>query len=126
MAGQRQTTNLGCTSVQDMKEDALALLHSYGLAVSQHAAIDGERAIADLVSLRHTLGQRHLHRRLTLFFQGFHFSGRRQEIHRHVSATTERGLKLFQREKHFAVIISWLMLGLNVNRANLPTILSGS
>ena len=69
MCRQRQTSDFGGASVQDVEEDTLALLHFDWLAVMELAAIDGEGVVADLISMRHAFGERCLHRSLSLLFE---------------------------------------------------------
>src|SRR5579859_398749 len=126
MTGQSETANLRSASVQHMEQDSLAPFHANRLSVVQHPAIDRKGTVADFVSMRHTLRERSLHGRLAFFFQRLHFRRWREEVHRHVSASTEGGLEFLQHEKDLAVIVTWLMLWLNVHCADLAAILTGN
>ena len=125
VAGQRQAANLGGAAVQHMKEDALALLHANGFSVAEHAAIDGEGVVADLVAVRHAFGERSFHRRLALIFERLHAGGRRKGVHGHVAAAAEGGLEFFQNEEDFAIVTARLVLRLDVDRSDLSAVLAG-
>ena len=125
VTGKREAANLGGAAVQHMKQDALALLHAHGLSVAEHAAVDGEGVVADLVALRHAFGERGFHRRLALFFERLHAGGRRKGVHGHVSAAAEGGLEFFQDEEDFAIVTARLVLGLDVDRSDLSAVLAG-
>src|SRR6202795_451764 len=101
-----------------MEEDTFALLDAHGFAVAEHAPIDGEGVVADLKSVRHTLGERSLHLALAGLLERRHRFGWREEVHRHVSTTTQGWLELFQGKKDFAVIVACVLLRFNVNGAD--------
>ena len=79
MSGQRELNVLRGAGIQDMKQDALALLHAHRLAMAQALAVDGETLISDLPSVgRFVLPLRRRRTRLLLFFlrgrvEGFPF-----------------------------------------------------
>jgi hypothetical protein len=54
---QRQAANFGSASIQDMKQDAFALLDLDWLSVAEHASVDGEGSIPYFVSMWHTFGK---------------------------------------------------------------------
>src|SRR5271166_5090241 len=108
-----------------MKQHTFVLFDAYGLAVPQHAAVDGERAIANLISVRHALGQRSFHGGLTLLLKLAVASRRREEVHVHVAAAAEGGLELLEREEDFAVVAAGILLRFDVHRANLAAVLPG-
>src|SRR5271169_296695 len=107
-----------------MKQNSLAPLDTNRFSVAEHASVDRERPIADLIAIRHSLGQRGFHGRLALFFQRSHLVCRGQEILRHVSSAAESRLKLLEHKKHFAIVSTWLVLGLDVHRPHLAAVLS--
>ena len=123
MAGQGKAANLGRASIQNVKENALAWFDANRLTVTEHAAVDGERAIANLVSVRHAFGKRRLHRGLAAVFKGLDFD-RGKEILWHIAAATEGWLEFLQDEKYFAIVVSGLVPGLDVDWANLPAVLA--
>jgi hypothetical protein len=69
MPRQGKTPDLACAPIQDMKQDALALLHANWLTMPEHLSIDHEGVIADFVTVRHALRQRSRHGRLAGIFQ---------------------------------------------------------
>src|SRR5579872_1101363 len=124
MSRQSKAANLCGAPVQDVKQHALALLHTHRFTMTQHAAIDGEVTIANLVTVGHTLCERGFHGRLASRFEFFHLGGR-QEILGHVAALTERWFKFFEYEKDFAIVISGVVLRFDIDRTNLARILPG-
>ena len=74
--------------------------------------------------MRHALGERGFHGGLALFFECLHLGWRSQEILRHVSAAAESWLKLFEHEKHLAIISTRLVPGLDVHGPNFAAVLS--
>src|SRR5580700_8022907 len=125
VTGQRQAANFCSASVEDMKQDAFALLYANGLAVSEHASVDREGAISDFVAVGHAFGKRGFHGSLAGFPEGLVGSGRSKEIHGHISAAAEGGLEFLEREKNFTVIFARFLARLNVDRTDLATVLSG-
>src|ERR1019366_1102172 len=73
----------------------LALLDAYRLAMTQNSPIDGEGIVADFVSVRHALGERGFHLPLAGILERGDRLRWREEVHRHITAATQRGLKLF-------------------------------
>src|ERR1700688_2010260 len=124
MTGQGKTANLCRASIQHMEQNSFALSHTDRLPMVQHPAIDRERAVAHLVSVRHALGEGSLHRRLALLFKAFNLGGR-QEVLGHVSTAAESRLELLQNEEDLAVIVARVMFGFDIDGSDLPTILSG-
>src|ERR1035438_379383 len=124
MTWQCKTAYLGCASVQHMEQNSFALFHADGISVMQHPAIDCERVVAHLVSVWHTLREGSLHGRLALLFKLFNL-GWRQEVLGHVSTAAESRLEFLQNEEDLAVIIARLMLGFDIDGANLAAILPG-
>src|SRR5579859_3187265 len=125
MTGQSETANLRSASVQDVEQNSFALLYANRLPMVQHPAIDRKRTVANFESMWLSLCQGSLHRGLALLFERLHTSGRRKEIHCHVSTLAEGGLEFFQDEKDLAIIITRLMLWLDVDRADLSAVLAG-
>ena len=121
---QSEAANLGRASIQDVKQNSLAPLDPDRFSMAEHPSVDRERPIADLITVRHTLGQRGFHGRLALFFEGLNF-GWGQEILRHVATTAESWLKLLEHEKHFAIVSTRLVLRFDVHGPNFAAILSG-
>ena len=109
-----------------MEQNALTLLHAYRFAMVQHPAVDGERAVADLVTVRHALGQGSFHGAFSLRLQFFDLGGGREKVLRHIAALTERGFKLFQDQKDFPVVPARFVFRLDINRTDLAAVLSGS
>ncbi len=66
---QSQTANLGRTAIQNVKQHALPLFHPDRLSVTQHVSVDGERIVADLVAVRHPLGEGSVHLALALVLE---------------------------------------------------------
>ena len=62
MPRQREAANFGGAAIQYVKQNSFAMLHTDRFTMAQHSAVDCERAIADFVSMGHTLGKRSLHR----------------------------------------------------------------
>ncbi len=123
--GQGQTADFRGAAVQDVEQHALALLHSDGLAASEHLPIDGEGAIANFKAVWHAFGERCIHGTLARFFQFFYRRGGREEIHGHVAASAQRGLELFQREKNLSVVGARIVPRLDVNGPHQTGILTG-
>jgi hypothetical protein len=124
MPGKREASDLRGASVQHMKEHALAPLDSHRLTMAQHASVDGEKLVAHLIAMRHSLGQRGFHPAFTTILELRDCRRWREEVHRHVSTAAQGGLKFFQREKHFAVVVTGVLLGFDIHRAHLPTVLA--
>src|SRR5579862_6233303 len=124
MPRQRQAANFGGTPVQHVEEHALSLLHLDRFSMPKHAAIDGERRISDLVTVRNAFSERKLHRRLAFFRERRYFRCWRQNILWHVAAPAESWLKFFHYKENFTVVASWLVFGFNVHMADLPAILT--
>src|ERR1700686_2316164 len=108
-----------------MKQDSFSPLDPDRFSVSEHASVDREGPIADLIAMRHTLGERGFHGGLALFFECLHLGWRSHEILRHVSAAAEGWLKFLQHEKHLAIVPTRLVPGLDVQRPNFTAVLSG-
>src|ERR1039458_5146961 len=62
MTRECEASNLGRTSIEHMKQHTLALFHANGIAMAEHAAVNGERAVVHLVTMGHPLRHRCLHR----------------------------------------------------------------
>src|SRR6202158_5521467 len=86
VTGQGEAANFGGASVQHMEKDALALPHAHGLAMSQHAAVDGEGIVADLESVRSALGERGFHLALAGILQFGDWLRGREEVLGRVAA----------------------------------------
>ena len=125
MAGKREAANLGGTAVENVKQNALALLHAHRLAVTEHAAVDGEGIVADLVSVRHPFGEGSFHLALAGIFECGNGLRGREEVLRHVAATAQRGLKFFEGEEDFAIVIAGVLFGFDVNGADQAAVLAG-
>ena len=61
VSGQGEAANFRRASIQDVKKHALTLLHADGLAVAEHAAVDGEGCVANFIPVGHAFGERGLH-----------------------------------------------------------------
>src|ERR1019366_5385554 len=122
MAWQSQTANLRSAAIEDMEQHALAVLNPDRLAMAQHATVDGEQAVADLVTLR--CRGSFLVGSLCLFLQVRHTGGGRKEIYRHVPAAHEERLKLLQCQEYFTVVSTRLMFGFDVDWPDLTAVLS--
>src|SRR5437879_4569401 len=101
------------------------MLYPNRLAVPQHAAVDGEVAIADFVAVRRSLGQRGFHRGLAGGFEFFHLRRRSEKILRHVAALAEGGFEFLQNDKHLAVVLSRVEFWFDVHGSDLTAVLSG-
>src|SRR5580704_3770830 len=53
VSGQRKASNLCRASVQNVKNNTLAPLHTHRLAVSKLPSVDGEISVSNLVAVRH-------------------------------------------------------------------------
>src|SRR5271167_4431167 len=107
-----------------MEQHALALFHSYRLAVSQHAPVNSEIAITYFIPVGHAFCKRRFHLRLASRFKFFDLRRWSQEILSHVTALAERRFEFFEDEKDFAVVATRFLLGLDVNRPDLTAVLS--
>ena len=123
MSRKSQAANFRRASIQNMKQDALACFYSHRFAMAQHATIDREVAIANLKAVGHALCERGPHCRLATLFEFPHFRDRSEKVLGHISTLAERGLKLFQREEDFAVVVARVVLRLDINRADLAAVL---
>ncbi len=77
------------------------MLYANRLAVSQHAAVDGEVAIADFIAMRRSFGQRSFHRRIRQLSSSV-LTLRRgsKKIHRHIAAAdSKEGSNSFRTRK---------------------------
>src|SRR6185312_2067348 len=122
MAGQGEAADLSGAAVQYVKQHALTPLDADGFTVAEHASVDGERAIANLIAVRHAFGQRGFHGGFALVFELLHLGGGGKEILRHVTTAAECGLKLFEGEEDFAIIVAGLIFGLDVDRSDFAAI----
>src|SRR5580692_5145119 len=105
-----------------MKQDAFPGFDANWLAMAQHTAVNGERSVADLKTMRHALRKRCIHQRLTTLLQ-LRDGGRwKEKILIHIAATAEGRLKLLQGEKDLAIIVSGLMSTLNIDRPDLSAV----
>ncbi len=69
VARQSEAANFGGAAVQNMKKNSFAVLYPNRFAVAEHASIDGERAVADFISVRHAFGERRFHRGFAASFE---------------------------------------------------------
>ena len=122
----REAANLSGAAVEHVEQDALALLDANRLAVTEHAAVDREQPIADLVTLRLSLRQGRLHRRFARYLELFDSIVRCKKIHRHVAAAAERRREFLEHEKHFLVVAARFVSGLDIDRADLTAVLAGA
>src|SRR5215471_10065269 len=101
-----------------MKQHAFAHLHPDRFALAQHLAVDGKQLVTDLVALRT------VELLIPLFSELFELRDRGpdENVHRHVAAAAERGLKFFEHEKHFPIISACVAGGLNIQRACLARV----
>ena len=124
VAWESEAADLAGAAVEDVEEDALALFDAYGIAVSQHAAVDGERIVANFVSVRHAQGEGRFHCGLASVFQfGYGLSGG-EKVHGHVSATAQGGLELLQGEEDFAIVVAAVLFRLDVDGTDEPAVLA--
>ena len=124
VAGQGQAADLGGAAIDDVQQHALAGTYADRLAVAEHAAVDRERLVADLIPVRRASGQRGLHRRFAALLQGRVAPVRLQEIHRHVAALAEERIELLQRQEHLAVPGAGLVLRLDVHGPDQAAVLA--
>ena len=124
MSWHGETANLRGASVQNVKENSLAVLDANGIAVAQHPPIDRERAVANFKAMRHALGERRLHGRLSSFLQLLVDGRGREKIHVHVASAAEGRLEFLQDKEDLAVVVSGLVPGLDVNRSHQAAVLS--
>src|ERR1700758_3931154 len=99
-----EASNLCGAAVEDVKKHAFACFDANGLAVTEHAAVDGERAITHFEPVRHTFGKRSLNRGFPRLFEGLISFTCRKKILRHVPAARKARLKLFEHEENFAIV----------------------
>ena len=126
VTGKSEAANLGGAAVQNVKQYPLALLHAHRLAVTQHAAVDGEGIVADFVAVRHALGERGFHLALAGIFESGNGLRGREEVLRHVAAAAEGGLKLLEGEEDFAIVVAGVLFGFDVNGADQAAVLTAS
>ena len=74
--------------------------------------------------MRHAFGERFLHLVFARVPEGGIGLRGDEKIHRHVSAAAQRGLKLFERQEDFAVVIAGVLLRLNVDRSHQAAVLA--
>src|SRR5882672_8471076 len=120
VSGQRQAANFGGASIQDMEQHPLSSFYPYRLAMAQHPPVDGERTVPNFVPMRRALCQRGLHGAFSRIFQVFYYRCRGQEIHCHITATAECGLKFLQGQEDFAIVITRIVLRFDVYGATSP------
>ena len=90
VAGKREAANLGGAAVEDVEEDALALFDADGLAVAEHASVDGEGIVADFEAVGMPLASEAFIVALALeSLSACTTVARREEVLSHVAATTE-------------------------------------
>src|SRR5216684_1483327 len=124
MSRQCEAANLRRAPIEHMKQHPLSQLHADRFSVTEHATVDCEIAITDLVSVRHPLRERRFHGRFPRILQGLNLGCWREKVHRHVAALTERWFEFFEDEEDLPVVASRLMLRLYVNRSDLTAVLS--
>src|SRR5512146_1769976 len=125
VAGKSEAADLGGAPVQDMEENALALLYANGFGVAEFAAVDGERTVADFVAFRHSFRERRFHRRFTLFFEGLHRSAGREDVLGHVAAAAERWLEFLEDEEDFTIVVAGFATTLDIDGSDLAAVLTG-
>ena len=124
VAGKGEAANLGGAGVEDVEEDALAGFHADGIAVAEHASVDGEGIVADFESVRQAAGEGDFHFALAGIFEFGDGLRGREKVLRHVAAAAEGGLKFFESEEDFAVVVAGMVLGLDVDRADEASVLA--
>src|SRR5712692_1319672 len=124
MSRQCEAANLRRAPIEHMKQHPLSQLPADWFSVTEHATVDCEIAITDLVSVRHPLRERRFHGRFPRILQGLNLACGREKVHRHVATLTERRFEFFEYEKDFPLVAPRLMLGLYVNRSDLTAVLS--
>src|SRR5579862_4142677 len=117
MAGKREAADFRGAGIENVQQDAFALLDAQRLTVPEHASIDGEGAIADFIAVWHSFRERGFHRGFAGGFEVVIGSGGRKEVLSHVAATAERRLEFLEREEKFAVEAAGLMARLDIERA---------
>ena len=123
MTGKSEAANLACASVEDMEENPFPLLHPNRLAMTKHSSIDGEQAIAYLVALRPSSGERGLHRAFAGILQTSYCSCGREEVHIHVSTLAEGRVKFLQRQEDFTVVVARIASWFDIHRPDESTVL---
>src|SRR6266550_8011828 len=124
VSGQSETANFSGASIKNMKKDAFARVYADGLAVAEHAAVDGEGCIANFIAVGHAFGEGGLHGELTGGFEFLVWYRGSKEILRHVATLTESWLEFFQHKKYFAVVVARVVLRHDVHGTYLATILA--
>ena len=123
MTGQGQAARFGGAAVEDVQQQPLAGLDADGIAMAEHASVDGEGAVADLIAVRVAAGKRSRHRRLAFFFEvGVLPAG--QEILGHVAPAAERGLKFLERKEDLLVVGARVLFGFDIYRADQAAVLT--
>lgn len=125
MARESEAANFRGTAVEDVEENAFAGFYVDGITVAQHAAVDGEKIVADFIAVGHALGERSFHGGLASRLQLFVGRGRSEKIHGHVSTAAEGWLKFLEDKKNFAVVVAGFVFRLDVYGANLAGVLAG-
>src|SRR6266481_10118521 len=120
---QSETANFSGASIKNMKKDAFARPYADGLAVAEHAAVDGEGCVANFIAVGHAFGERGLHGGLAGSFEFLVWYRRRKEILSHVATLTEGWLEFFQQKKYFAVESARLAFRLDIHRPHLAAVL---
>src|SRR3954453_3921102 len=92
--------------------------------MTEHAPVDGEQAVADLVPVRHALRERRPHAGLSDLFKRRDARPRGQEVHRHIAAATQGRLELLEDEEHLSVMRAGALSGLDVDGPDLPVVLA--
>lgn len=123
MAGEGETADLGCAAVEDMEQDPLAIFDADGFSMAELMTVDSECSVADLKAFW-PIG-------MGLF--GFLLHGAElgdggigEEIHGHVAAAHEIGLKFFEDEEYFAVVSAGIVFRFDVHRTDLTAVLAGA
>src|SRR5262245_21723045 len=123
VSGQREAPNFRRASVQNVKQNALALLDSNRFAMTKHATIDRKELVTDLVAVWIAFGERSFHDSFPGLLESLVGGRRWQKILRHVSAAAESRLEFFQNKKDFAIVATWIVSRLNVDRSDLAAVL---
>ena len=125
VTGEGEAANFCGAAVEDVEEQAFAGFDSDGIAVAEHAAIDGEGVVADFETVRHAFGKRSFHGGFANGLERFVARIGSEEVHVHIAATAEGRLEFLEGEKDFAVVIAGRRNGFDVNGADLAGILAG-
>src|SRR5579862_6984064 len=125
VAGKSEAANLRGAAIENVKEHPFAWLYANGFAVTEHATIDGEIAIADFVAVRHAVGEGGFHGGFAGLVQLLVGSSGSEKILWHVAALAERRFKFLEGQENLAVVTAGIVGWFDVRGTNLAAVLSG-